>query len=226
MALDTTQGKFTPSERIVSPGVFTREIDSSFLAQGVAAIGGVVIAPFPKGPGFSPTVITSEADLTSMFGDADGVLYGPYTAQQYIRQQGQVTICRVGGLAGYVQHQALLLTAIPGQYDRFMESGSFNGKTVGTVLTYDPSGSTLYDSPLASGSFFLEGTISATYTTGIYAGSTVIVGDISSSIIHTNRTGSVLVAGQISASLFNSGLPHVTGNQITVSASKIGRAHV
>ena len=117
MALEQN-GTFQPSERIVSPGVFTREIDQSFLAQGVAAIGGVVVAPFPKGPGFSPTVVTSEADLTSIFGDPDGVLYGPYTAQQYIRQQGQVTICRVGGLTGYDQKSALIISAIPGEYDR------------------------------------------------------------------------------------------------------------
>ena len=103
-------GTYSPSERIVSPGVFTREIDQSFLAQGVAAIGGVVVAPFPKGPGFSPTVVTSEGDLESIFGAADGTLYGPVTAQQYIRQQGQVTVVRVGGLSGYNQKKALLVT--------------------------------------------------------------------------------------------------------------------
>jgi hypothetical protein len=81
MALEQN-GTFQPSERIVSPGVFTREIDQSFLAQGVAAIGGVVVAPFPKGPGFAPTTVTSEADLNAIFGEPDGVLYGPYTAQQ------------------------------------------------------------------------------------------------------------------------------------------------
>src|SRR5574343_1209984 len=103
-ATEILNGRYTPAERIVSPGVFTREIDQTGLAQGVAAIGGVVVAPFPKGPGFSPTVVKSEADLTSIFGDPDGVLYGPYTAQQYIRQQGQVTVCRVGGLGGYTQN--------------------------------------------------------------------------------------------------------------------------
>ena len=49
-------GRFTPDNRIVSPGVFTRENDLSGVAQGVADIGGVVVAPFPKGPGFAPTL--------------------------------------------------------------------------------------------------------------------------------------------------------------------------
>jgi hypothetical protein len=129
-------GNYSPSERIVSPGVFTREIDQSFLAQGVAAIGGVIVAPFNKGPGFSPTVITSEGDLSSIFGDPDGTLYGPITAQQYLRQQGQVTVCRVGGLGGYVQNDALIISAIPGAYGRFTESGSFTGVILGATYTY------------------------------------------------------------------------------------------
>jgi len=33
------------AERIVSPGVFTRERDLSFLPQGIAAIGACIIGP-------------------------------------------------------------------------------------------------------------------------------------------------------------------------------------
>ena len=53
-------GKFSPTQKIVSPGVFTRENDLtiSSLAQGVANIGGAVVAPFPDGPAFRPTLIT------------------------------------------------------------------------------------------------------------------------------------------------------------------------
>ena len=48
----TEGGRFSPVDRIVSPGVFTRENDLSGLAQGVADIGGAIVAPFAKGPGF------------------------------------------------------------------------------------------------------------------------------------------------------------------------------
>jgi len=161
-------GNYSPSERIVSPGVFTREIDQSFLAQGVAAIGGVVVAPFNKGPGFSPTVINSEADLTSIFGDPDGILYGPYTAQQYLRQQGQVTVCRVGGLGGYEQKDALVISAIPGQYARFLESGSFTGTVLNATYTYAGTPFT----------FRISGSLSLEFSSGIYSGSTVVVGDV------------------------------------------------
>ncbi len=202
-------GQYQPSSRIVSPGVFTREIDQSGLAQGVASIGGVIVAPFPKGPGFSPTIVKSEADLTSIFGDPDGVYYGPYTAQQYIRQQGQVTVCRVGGLAGYTQHNALVISAIPGAYARFVESGSFNGKGVGMTTITD-----------GSGSFAVDGTIVATFTTGLYAGSTIVVGDISASVLSPVYTGSVLTSGQIvNATLTNSSLPHDPSETIVVNGT-------
>ena len=161
-------GNYSPSERIVSPGVFTREIDQTFLAQGVAAIGGVVVAPFNKGPGFSPTVINSEADLTSIFGDPDGVLYGPYTAQQYLRQQGQVTVCRVGGLGGYEQKDALVISAIPGQYGRFEESGSFVGTVLNATYVYTGTPKT----------FVISGSLSLEFSSGVYSGSTVVVGDV------------------------------------------------
>ena len=193
-------GNYSPSERIVSPGVFTREIDQSFLAQGVAAIGGVVVAPFNKGPGFSPTVITSEGDLSSIFGDPDGTLYGPITAQQYLRQQGQVTVCRVGGLGGYVQNDALIISAIPGAYGRFAESGSFTGVILGATYTY--TGTT--------GVFVISGSLSLEFSSGIYADSTVVVGDIafSTSAGSTNSTGSTFVSTNVSTlQLATSNLP-------------------
>ena len=45
------------AERIVSPGVFTNEVDQSFLAPGVAQIGAAVVGPTVKGPALIPTQI-------------------------------------------------------------------------------------------------------------------------------------------------------------------------
>jgi hypothetical protein len=69
----TEGGKFSPTDRIVSPGVFTRENDLSGITQGIADIGAAIVAPFAKGPGFSPTLVTSTAELEEKFGLADGV---------------------------------------------------------------------------------------------------------------------------------------------------------
>jgi len=199
-------GNYQPSNP-VSPGVYTREIDQSFLAQGVAQIGGVIVAPFPKGPGFTPTTVTSEADLTNIFGDPDGVLYGPYSAQQYIRQQGQVTVVRVGGLGGYDQKHALLITALPGEYGRFPVSSSFTGKTVGTRIVG------------SSGSYAIEGTLSVTFTSGDYSGSTMVVGGISASVLNAYDPTGTLISGSIDTNLIASSLPHKPSNPIRVSSS-------
>ena len=51
------------AERIVSPGVFTRERDLSFLPQGIAQIGAAIIGPTVKGPAFVPTVVSNFPDF-------------------------------------------------------------------------------------------------------------------------------------------------------------------
>ena len=120
----TEGGRFAPTQNIVSPGVFTRENDLSGLAQGVANIGGAIIAPFADGPAFFPNTITSVSDLETRFGVADGVYYGPYTAKEYLLQQGIVTIVRVGGLTGYWQKNPLIVYAQPGTWNRNGDIGA------------------------------------------------------------------------------------------------------
>ena len=119
-------GRFSPENNIVSPGVFTREIDQSGVAQGVAQIGGVVVAPFAKGPGFSPTILHSVADLQNQFGIPDGTLYGPYTATQYLQEKGFVTVCRVGALTGYWQRYPWVIYAQYGTWTRANDAGWTN----------------------------------------------------------------------------------------------------
>jgi phage tail sheath protein FI len=101
------------AEKIVSPGVFTRENDLSFLPQGVAAIGAAIIGPFNEGP-TTPTVVTSLADLETWYGRVDDTYYTPLTVQNYLREAGAVTVARVCGLDGYTEQNPLLLTIYSG----------------------------------------------------------------------------------------------------------------
>ena len=89
------------AERIVSPGVFTRERDLSFLPQAIGEIGAAIIGPTKKGPAFTPTQITSFQEFEEIFGGTDTKFYVPHTAEQYLRSAGGVTIVRVLGLNGY-----------------------------------------------------------------------------------------------------------------------------
>ena len=117
-------GRFSPEQNIVSAGDFTREIDQSGLAQGVANIGGAIVAPFTDGPAFFPRIVTDVATLEQVFGVADGVYYGPYTTKEYLIQQGVVTVVRVGGLTGYWQKNPLVVYAQPGVWARSSDIGA------------------------------------------------------------------------------------------------------
>ena len=99
------------AERIVSPAVFTNEIDSTYLVEGIGAIGGAIVGPFNKGPAYSPTVVTSLAELTALFGIPTGTYYQPLTAREYLLQQGVVTIVRTGGLEGWKNEYPLVIRA-------------------------------------------------------------------------------------------------------------------
>jgi hypothetical protein len=101
------------AEKLVSPGVFTRENDLSFLQQGVAEIGAAFIGPFLEGP-VVPTIVNSQTEFTQLFGAADGTYYTPLAVQNYLREAGTATICRVAGVGGYTAQNPLLLTATSG----------------------------------------------------------------------------------------------------------------
>ena len=89
------------AERIVSPGVFTREKDLSFLPQGISEIGAAIIGPTKKGPSFVPTVVRNFEEFNRIFGSYDTNYYTPYAVKEYLRSAGTVTIVKVGYLGGY-----------------------------------------------------------------------------------------------------------------------------
>ena len=89
------------AERIVSPGVFTSEKDLSFLPQGVGEIGAALIGPTDMGPAFVPTLVRNFAEFEKFFGKLNEDFYVPFTAKEYLRNAGAVTIVRVLGINGY-----------------------------------------------------------------------------------------------------------------------------
>ena len=101
------------ADKIVSPGVFTKENDLSFLQQGIADIGAAFIGPFKEGP-LVPTIVNSQAEFEQLFGTVDGTYYTPLAVQSYLREAGTATICRVAGKTGYTEKAPLLLIAATG----------------------------------------------------------------------------------------------------------------
>ena len=94
------------AEKIVSPGVFTKEIDQSFLPAGVQAIGAAVIGPTSKGPTGIPTVVSSYSEFVNIFGGKFSSGSGAYensykyltnyAAQEYLKYADTLTVVRVG----------------------------------------------------------------------------------------------------------------------------------
>ena len=89
------------AERVVSPGVFTRERDLSFLEQGVANIGAAFVGVTQKGPAFVPVIVDSQTEFENRFGKADEYSYLGYTVQNYLQEAQSATVVRVLGLGGY-----------------------------------------------------------------------------------------------------------------------------
>jgi len=57
------------AEQIVSPGVFTRENDLSFIQPAPLEAGTAFVGPTVKGPVEQPTVVTSYNEFVRKFGD-------------------------------------------------------------------------------------------------------------------------------------------------------------
>ena len=90
------------AENIISPGVFTRENDLSFLPQGIGQIGAAIVGPTEKGPAFVPTVIRRGfAEYEARFGSYSKDTYVPLTVRNYLRNAGTVTVVRVLGGGGW-----------------------------------------------------------------------------------------------------------------------------
>jgi len=56
------------SETILSPGVVSRENDSSFIRRQPQTFGAAIIGPTPRGPVESPTLVTSFGEFQQKFG--------------------------------------------------------------------------------------------------------------------------------------------------------------
>lgn len=85
------------AQKFISPGVFTTEVDLSFLAQGVAGIGAVLVGRTPKGPAFVPMFVSGMDSFAALFGDPDPKFQLPYAAKNYLKNSTSLTVVRVLG---------------------------------------------------------------------------------------------------------------------------------
>ena len=154
------------AEKIVSPGVFTRERDLSFLPAGISAIGAAIVGPTVKGPAFEPVIIESFKEFELVFGPKTLDSYVPYTVEGYLKSAGRVTVVRTLGLSGY-QPNLIGVSAIESTTGALAKAGG----TADTVAVLHP---TQVDNDASFGVKFGDGTPETTmlYLSGSGANST------------------------------------------------------
>ena len=155
------------AEKIISPGVYTNEIDQSFLPAAAGPIGAAIVGPTVKGPVLIPTVVNSYSEFVGLYGEIIESGSSKYqyltshTAKEYLRQGGPCTIVRVSdadatraqakipsGSAGLSTSSMFTLEAL-GDGPQFNNSSSIGADGILTPVTHSAANNNQY----RSGSF-------------------------------------------------------------------------
>ena len=72
------------TEIILSPGVYSQELDQSFIPPGQTQTGLAIVGPTEKGAAYVPTDVTSYADFVAKFGVDSSETYVPQTVFSYL----------------------------------------------------------------------------------------------------------------------------------------------
>lgn len=100
----------TNSKVFVSPGVYTSEVDLSFVAQSVGVTTLGIVGETLKGPAFEPIFVRNFDEFTTYFGGTSPEKFvntqipkyeASYIAKSYLQQSNQLFVTRVLGLSGY-----------------------------------------------------------------------------------------------------------------------------
>jgi len=100
----------TNSKVFVSPGVYTSEVDLSFVAQSVGVTTLGIVGETLKGPAFEPIFIKSFDEFQTVFGGTSPEKFvnttipkyeAAYIAKAYLQQSNQLFVTRILGLSGY-----------------------------------------------------------------------------------------------------------------------------
>jgi hypothetical protein len=103
------------AERIVSAGVFTNEVDQSFLPAAIGQIGAALVGPTVKGPALVPTKVSSWGEFQQIFGGYTDDSYVPFTAAEYLKNGNSLTVTRLLYENGYtLTNGALAVIAFSG----------------------------------------------------------------------------------------------------------------
>jgi len=109
-----------------SPGFFEREIDLTQRTTEIVGTPAGVIGTSQKGPAFVPVTVGSFADFESKFGTLDPDRFGPYAANEWLKNRTSLTYVRVLGAGSNSSTSDISVTQTAGTVKNagFLLSGS------------------------------------------------------------------------------------------------------
>jgi len=166
------------AESIISPGVYTRENDISFITPAPIQAGAAFVGPTVKGPDNQPLIVTSYSDYVRKFGET---FLSSSTSYEFLTSVAVKNYFQNGG------QTALVTKVISGSYTGAVSTNLFTGLNkatgsgtfasqsadgqqyaisyAGTTYTFTATGSSPGDSPSNGVFYFATGsTIAATIT--------------------------------------------------------------
>jgi len=150
----------------VSPGVYTSEIDLTFVAQSVGVTTLGLAGETLKGPAFEPILISNFDDFKLYFGTTSPEKFSDgnpkyelgYVAKSYLQESNQLFVTRVLGLTGYKPYKTFGIKTIGGVIlEEYVDASEWYGTSGLTPTTvgidniadiYD----NLFDKPAYDGS--------------------------------------------------------------------------
>jgi phage tail sheath protein FI len=202
------------SEKIISPGVFTTEIDQSFLPAAIGEIGGAIVGPTVKGPAGVPIVVNSFSEYEQRFGDEflSGSDYYRYftsmAAEQYLRHAPSLTVIRV--LPGDFSHASTIVSSSATSTPANTATGSLVFKKVSpdlkitikdTTFTFvDNSVVSMSSFPNTSTQFYIAGASGSALATDAAAGISASINTIGYRFANALASSSLQLSASVQAS--------------------------
>ena len=188
------------AEQIVSPGVFTRENDQSFITQQPVEVGAAIVGPAVKGPVEIPTLVTSYSEYVNKFGStfvSGGRVYS------YLTGNSAYNYFQNGG-------NTLLVTRVT--------TGSFTPATASIENGQLPTGtlSTSADALLTSITVNPTDCDDATYTGVTLTGGSGAGGALATVVVGGSTITSITIT--------TAGAGYVVGDSLTIAALALGVA--
>ena len=169
----------------VSPGVYTSELDLTFVAQSVGVTTLGLAGETLKGPAFEPILISNFDEFKLYFGSTSPEKFSDgnpkyelgYVAKSYLQESNQLFVTRVLGLSGYKPYKTFGIKTVGGvilqEYTSSTDVGEVTISTTGFTTT-EVGGNTLLTNIIKhlSGVTSYDGTDIVTYLKSEYGGYT------------------------------------------------------